>query len=197
MKFNSTLAAILTLTAGRLCAADFADVQTYGARDVAALTASVRTPPSPAPQKAGTIQVESRISELPVYNAQTEALTISKVCKLLEGREADLGKTTSVRCIDRQNGVLELAASDSRSGKTRSILANASDKTVVEYRGFDYVHYYRNNLGQDLTLNFIFVTAGTSQVSGGTLIHGNYRADFYLRDKAGQNRFGYFSNLNN
>ena len=146
--------------------------------------------------KAAVAGVQAQNGDFTLYNSQSEALTMSAVCQILEKRKADLGKTTSVRCVAGQNGVMELVASDSKTNKTKSILFNKTDKTVIEYRGSDQVHNYMNNLGQHFFLNLSFVNNGQVLTYDGVLVKGWYRVDFYLRDSAGENRFGYYSGVN-
>ena len=149
-----------------------------------------------ANDKAAIAGVQAQNGNFTLYNSQSEALTMATVCQILEKRKADLGKTTSVRCAARQNGIMEMTASDTKTNKTKSILFNMTDKTVIEYRGSDQVHYYMNNLGQTLLLNLSFVNNGQVLTYDGVLVKGWYRVDLFLRDSAGENRFGYYSGVN-
>lgn len=102
--------------------------------------------PADAPSgRTRSITAEARLEEPPVYNHRLEARPMSRVCKLLKDRGADIGRTTSVRCTDRGNGIIELEASDSSVNKAKSISADPTGKTRVESRGADYVHSYRNS----------------------------------------------------
>ena len=161
------------------------------------LTGSVPVSVAEIPEvKAAFAGVQSQNGDFTLYNSQSEALTMQNLCRILEKNKADLGKTTSVRCIARQAGIMEMVASDSRTNKTKSILFNMDDKTVIEYRGPDQVHNYMNNLGQQLFLNLNFVNNGQVLTNDGVLIKGWYRADFFIRDNTGENRFGYYSGVN-
>ncbi|OGR45405.1 MAG: hypothetical protein A2X35_03960 [Elusimicrobia bacterium GWA2_61_42] len=185
---------VLMSLAGGAYAAEFSELQSFKAGEVAAAagTAAAEAPEA----KAAIAGVQAQNGDFMLYNSQSEALTMSTVCRILEKRQADLGKTTSVRCVARQGGLMELVASDIKTNKTKSILFNMTDKTVIEYRGGDQVHNYRNNLGQHFFLNLSFVNNGQVLTQDGVLVKGWYRADFYLRDSAGENRFGYFSGVN-
>ena len=153
-------------------------------------------PSKEADSKAAVAGVQAQNGDFTLYNSQSEALTMATVCQILEKRKADLGKTTSVRCAAKQNGIMEMTASDSKTNKTKSILFNMTDKTVIEYRGSDQVHYYKNNLGQTLLLNLSFVNNGQVLTYDGVLVKGWYRVDMFLRDSAGANRFGFYSGVN-
>ena len=183
---------VLMGLAGGAYAAEVSDLQKLKAGEVAAAAGSAAVPEA----KAASTGVQAQNGDFTLYNSQSEALTMSTVCRILETRKADLGKTTSVRCVAKQNGVMELVASDSKTNKTKSILFNKTDKTVIEYRGSDQVHNYMNNLGQHFFLNLSFVNNGQVLTYDGVLVKGWYRVDFYLRDSAGENRFGYYSGVN-
>ena len=153
-------------------------------------------PSKEAHDKAAVAGVQAQNEGYTLYNSQSEALTMATVCQILEKRKADLGKTSSVRCAAKQNGIMEMTAFDTKTNKTKSILFNKTDKTVIEYRGSDQVHYYMNNLGQSFLLNLSFVNNGQVLTYDGVLVKGWYRADMFLRDGAGENRFGYYSGVN-
>jgi hypothetical protein len=186
------MAVVLMGLAGGAYAADFAELQSFKAREAAAAAGAGAVPEA----KAAITGVQAQNGDFTLYNSQSEALPMSAVCRILETRKADLGKTTSVRCVARQNGLMELVASDTRTNKTKSILFNMTDKTVIEYRGPDQVHNYMNNLGQHFLLILNFVNNGQVLTYDGVLVKGWYRVDFFLRDSAGQNRFGYYSGVN-
>jgi len=138
-------------------------------------------------------RVESRISEIPVYNSQARAITIGNLCAILKQGTVDLGKKARASCQNAGGGVIQVNFS---SGSLKAaILGNATDKMVVEYRGSDEIHSYLNNLGQSLQMNFEFVNTGTSPAPGGGGIeHGYYRGDVYVANSDGRFRFGYFFN---
>lgn len=134
--------------------------------------------------------VESRTSEIPTYNSQASALTIADLCRVLIGGSVALGEATVTCTTD--DGVTTLSAS--KGDLTASVLANASDKLVLEYRGDDESHEYKNNRGQTLLVRFDFTTSGTRRTADGTYVDGSFRADLLMGTSEGNFRFGYYFN---
>lgn len=137
-------------------------------------------------------RVESRTSEIPTYNSQASALTIADLCRVLSQDSVALGPA-KVTCKTGDDGVLTFSAS--KGDLAASVLANASDKLVLEYRGEGESHEYKNNRGQTLLVIFDFVASGTHRTSdGSTYVDGSFRADLLIGTSEGRFRFGYYFN---
>jgi hypothetical protein len=138
-------------------------------------------------------KVESRISDIQTYNSQSSALSFQQLCEVFSKKTLDLGKRASAGCQNQGNGVVKVTVS-STEGLRASILANATDKLVVEYRGSDEVHSYVNNLNQYFVIDLSFVNTGVSRSPQGPLENGFYRGDIRISNAEGRYRFGYYFN---
>lgn len=140
---------------------------------------------------AGPTAVESRTSDIPTYNSQVNALTAADMCQLFASGDVDVGEAT-VTCSKVADGVVKLTAS--KDELSASVLANATDKYVLEYQGFDELHEYRNNLGETALIKFVFVTSGTHRTVDGTQVDGSFRGDLVIGNGDQRYRFGYYFN---
>lgn len=134
--------------------------------------------------------VVSTTNKIRVYNSQADALNIKTICKLVNEKEWDMGEKSALSCKNLENGVVEITGKN-RFGEL-SILANATDKTVIEYNG-DPHYKYQNNLNESMLIVLSFVNTGIRNTPFGIAENGYYRGDVYLRKgKTGMIRVGYY-----
>jgi hypothetical protein len=143
---------------------------------------------------AGTIHVESRTSEIQVYQDQGEALSFEALCGYLESGKFNFGKANAV-CKQLDGGVIELSISGGSPRLHFSALANATDRLVIEDIGTTQYHYYLNNLGQYVTFGFVFEQTGiTRNRSHETEEKGFSNLVLYAGDANQSYEFGYLNN---
>lgn len=141
---------------------------------------------------AQAFAVRSTTDEIPQFNGQARAQTISQMCTLLTNASLDLGKVGSVSCSDDGNGLMTIQGE--LNGRIQTVQALADDKLVLEERGFDEVHTYTNDQDEALVITLTFVAEGTTLKSDGTRMNGTFRGDVVLRNADSSMRIGAYIN---
>ncbi len=138
------------------------------------------------------VEVESRTSEIQIYNSQVSAKTVAELCNLLNQSNIDMGKKATIKCKSLGRDVIEMRAS--LGTKSVAVLAKGSDKVVLEFSGSDEIHTYLNNLGQFFNIKFDFVNTGVRTRNGITVAEGTYRLDAVFKNSKESIRAGYYIN---
>lgn len=138
--------------------------------------------------------IRSTTDQITQYSPQHRALTLERLCKMMNEGGFEVSKKSAVTCTQHPGDIIEFTGSVV-GRENVSVYGNAADKTVIEYFGDNEIHYYQNDQKQVFRFEFIAINTGVRSTSRGAEVLGFYRLDGRMVNDTKTLRVGYFSDL--